>query len=275
MAIKNVIAVFFSATGTTDKIVSRIADCISSRLGAERSTYDFTLPRARTTPLRFSAQDLVVFGTPVYAGRIPNILLKYLDTMEGNGALAIPVAVFGNRNYDDSLVEQRDLLQRKGLHPVAAGAFIGEHSFSTILGGGRPDAQDVQLVEEFAHKAAAKIAALPEGAVPELVHVKGVPYPHAGYYQPRDSQGNPVDLRKVKPKTNDECIDCKICVDVCPMGSVDPENVHLFTGICIKCGACIKKCPVNARYYDDKEYLYHQHELEEEFARRAEPETFL
>ena len=82
-------------------------------------------------------------------------------------------------------------------------------------------------------------------------------------------------LRKVKPKTNDACIDCKICVEVCPMGSVDPEDVRLFTGICIKCGACIKKCPVSARYYDDKEYLYHQHELEEEFARRAEPETFL
>ncbi|MPN11374.1 hypothetical protein SDC9_158675 [bioreactor metagenome] len=86
---------------------------------------------------------------------------------------------------------------------------------------------------------------------------------------------NIIDIRKVKPKTNDKCNNCGICVKVCPMGSISSENVREYTGICIKCGACIKKCPQNAKYYDDENYLYHKKDLEEEFQRRAEPETFL
>ena len=58
------------------------------------------------------------------------------------------------------------------------------------------------------------------------------------------------------------------------MGSIDPDDVTHYTGICIKCCACVKKCPVGAKYYDDEGYLYHQHELEEMYQRRAEPEVF-
>ena len=273
MKIGKVWAVYFSPTGTTQRIVARIADTMGPLLGAERADRDFTLPGHRSAPLRFAETDLVVFGTPVYAGRVPNVLLKYLDTIEGNGALAVPVSVYGNRNYDNALIELRNILDQKGLHPVAAGAFIGEHSFSKILGGGRPDGKDMALVDDFAAKAAAKVNALANSKVPALVAVNGDA--SAGYYQPRDRSGNPVDIRKVKPLVNTDCTDCKICVEVCPMGSIDHENVGLYTGICIKCGACIKKCPVAARYYDDKDYLYHKQELEEDFARRAEPETFL
>ncbi|MDO4842978.1 MAG: hypothetical protein Q3982_09905, partial [Phoenicibacter congonensis] len=65
-----------------------------------------------------------------------------------------------------------------------------------------------------------------------------------------------------------------LCARVCPMGSINPENVKEFIGICIKCGACIKKCPMQAKYYEDAGYLYHQHELEEGYTRRAEPAIF-
>ena len=48
---------------------------------------------------------------PVYAGRIPNLLLlKYLTSVKGNDALAVPIVLFGNRNYDDALIELRDIL---------------------------------------------------------------------------------------------------------------------------------------------------------------------
>ena len=73
----------------------------------------------------------------------------------------------------------------------------------------------------------------------------------------------------------DACDQCGICAKVCPMGSIDPNDVTHYTGICIKCCACVKKCPVGAKYYDDEGYLYHQHELEELYQRRAEPEVFL
>ena len=274
MDTRNVWAVYFSPTGTTQKIVTEIATEIGNQIGVERNSIDFTLPKERIHILRFTANDLVVFGTPVYAGRVPNVLLKFLETIEGNGAVGVPVVLYGNRNYDDALIELRDILGRSGFYTIAAGAFVGEHSFSDILAKNRPDRADIAVARTFAVRVAEKMAAIDVSALTPI-QVKGIPYPYRGYYQPRDRKGNAIDIRKVKPLTSEVCNDCKICATVCPMGSIDPQNVRELTGICIKCGACIKKCPSNAKYYDDANYLYHQHELEEGLTQRAEPELFL
>ena len=272
---KKVWAVYFSATDTTKKIVLTIADEAARLLGAEREDYDFTIPGMRENGFAAGKDDLVIFGTPVYAGRVPNVLLKYLATIQGNGALAVPVVLFGNRNFDDGLIELRDILENTGFHTVAAAAFVGEHSFSKTLAAGRPDADDMKEALAFAGKIAEKVKGLPEGEAPAPVEVEGVPHPYRGYYQPRDRKGVSIDIRKVKSLVSDACDDCKICADVCPMGSISHENVREYTGICIKCGACIKKCPKQARYYEDEGYLYHQHELEEGYTRRAAISLFL
>lgn len=272
---KKVWAVYFSASDTTKKTVLTIADEAARLLGAEREDYDFTLPGMRENGFAAGKDDLVIFGTPVYAGRVPNVLLKYLATIQGNGALAVPVVLFGNRNFDDGLIELRDILENTGFHTVAAAAFVGEHSFSKTLAAGRPDADDMKEALAFAGKIAEKVKGLPEGEAPAPVEVEGVPHPYRGYYQPRDRKGVSIDIRKVKSLVSDACDDCKICADVCPMGSISHENVREYTGICIKCGACIKKCPKQARYYEDEGYLYHQHELEEGYTRRAAISLFL
>ena len=272
---KKVWAVYFSATDTTKKTVLTIADEAARLLGAEREDYDFTLPGMRENGFAAGKDDLVIFGTPVYAGRVPNVLLKYLATIQGNGALAVPVVLFGNRNFDDGLIELRDILENTGFHTVAAAAFVGEHSFSKTLAAGRPDADDMKEALAFAGKIAEKVKGLPDGEAPAPVEVEGVPHPYRGYYQPRDRKGVSIDIRKVKSLVSDACDDCKICADVCPMGSISHENVREYTGICIKCGACIKKCPKQARYYEDEGYLSHQHELEEGYTRRAAISLFL
>lgn len=271
MKVKKVWAAYFSATGTTEKVVTGLAKSLAKKMQVEFDCFDFTLPDVRKCETPFQEGDVVVFGTPTIAGRVPNVLLKYLATIEGRGALAIPISLYGNRNYDDCLIELRDILAKANFYPIAAGAFIGEHSFSRILGAGRPDEKDMAIVEEFAEKIVKKI----ETGDKTLIEVNGTPAPYRWYYQPRDCQGNPVDIRKVKPLTNDKCTDCKICAKVCPMGSISFENVREIPGICIKCCACIKKCPENAKYYEDAGYLYHQHELEEGYTRRAEPEYFV
>ncbi len=273
MTITKVWAVYFSATGTTKKIAEHIAKTAAEGLGADFGVLDFTLPGGREKPLRFGPGELVVFGTPVYAGRVPNVLLKYLNTMEGGGALAVPVVLYGNRDYDDALVELRDILEKGGLHTIAAAAFVGEHSFSYTLAKGRPDDADMETAAAFAGQIVEKIKS--GGAPgPAPVGVKGTPAPYRGYYQPRDSEGNPVDIRKVKPVTKPRCINCLLCAQVCPMGSVSFEDVREVVGICIKCGACIKKCPVGAKVFEDAAFLYHKRELEEGLQRRAEPELF-
>ena len=280
-AMDNVKAVYFSATGTTRTTVCQIARKLAGLLALPFSEVDFTLPAGRQSPLVFGSGDVVVMGTPVYAGRVPNVLLKFLQSMQGQGAVGIPVVVYGNRHFDDALIELRDLMEKAGIRTFAAAAFVGEHSFSKILAAGRPDAQDLAKMDEFASLAALKLGeaqAQDKDGVHELLHpveVEGTPFPYRGYYTPRDRHGNGIDIRKVKSLVNGNCNACKICAEVCPMGSISWEDVREYTGICIKCGACIKKCPVGARYYEDEGYLYHQHELEEMYTRRAEPVWFL
>ena len=88
--------------------------------------------------------------------------------------------------------------------------------------------------------------------------------------------GSNKNIIKVFPKVDkDKCINCLHCVKICPLGSINAEDVATYTGICIKCGACVKGCPKGARYYDDPVYEYHKTNLEENFMRRAEPEMFI
>ena len=272
MKVSKVKGAFFSPTGTTKKIVVAVVQKIAETLQVESELHDFTLPVRREQKLVFAAGEVVVFGMPVYAGRLPNLLLKYLQIIEGNGAFAIPIVLYGNRNYDDALVELCDILYERELLPFAAAAFVGEHSFSTVLGQGRPDKEDMAIAEDFARQTAAK---LKDSENIKIVQVKGTPKPYSGYYQPRDGEGGPIDMRKVKPLTNEHCNDCKLCVKVCPMEAIDFGKVGEVTGICIKCGACIKKCPQSAKYYEDIGYLFHKKDLEEKWTRRAVPEIFL
>ncbi|SDH04588.1 EFR1 family ferrodoxin [Desulfosporosinus hippei] len=270
---KQINAMYFSPTDTTKKIVSGIAEKISENLDDGRGikSIDFTLPEPRKQLISFTQEDIVVLGVPVYAGRVPNVLLKYLNTIKGNGALAVPVVVYGNRNYDDALIELKDILELNGFKPIAGAAFIGEHSFSRTLAKDRPDDRDLVIVKEFSRQIYKKITTLDNF---QALVVKGNP-DYKSYYMPKDKEGRPVDIRKVTPKTNSDCTNCKLCVQICPMGSIDQEDVSKLNGICIKCGACIKKCPFQAKYYDSEDYLRHKYELEVEFASRKEPALFI
>lgn len=274
MKLEKIWAVYFSGTGTTRRTVERIAGGIASRLNLPAESVDFSCPAVRQETLRFGEKDLVVFGTPVYAGRVPNVLLPFLrERVVGGGALAVPVVLFGNRNYDDALIELRNILAADGMHPIAAGAFVGEHSFSRVLGANRPNAEDEALMDEFAARVAELAAGL-DAAPVKSAAVRGQE-PLRPYYTPRDRAGNPINILKVKPKTDlSRCGGCGLCADLCPMGSIDPADVSAVRGICIKCCACVKGCPTGAKFFDDAGYLYHQHELEAQYARPAENEVF-
>ncbi len=178
-------AVYFSGTGTTEKTVRRIASSLAAAFSAPLEAVDFTAPAVRKEALTFGPDDLVVLGTPTYAGRVPNVLLPYLtEQIRGAATPAVPVVLFGNRDFDDSLMELRNIMTANGFVPVAAAAFVGEHSFSRTLGAGRPNAADLAEMDDFARAAAQKIGGL--AALPRRASSRGRAGAHpALLYAPR------------------------------------------------------------------------------------------
>ena len=268
-------SLYFSPTLTTRKVADTIAQTIASELSLETEFHDVTTPAARADKISFCKDDIVVFGCPVYIGRVPNLIKPYLETIAGGGAAGVALVVYGNRNYDDALAELHDLMVAGGFRCVGAAAFIGEHSFSAVLGGGRPDMHDLEKASDFGRAVAAKLAAGNGAAA--VIEPGLIPGNRpARFFKAVDDDGRPFDIRKVKPVTDmSKCTGCGICAELCPMGSISREDFSSVSGICIKCGACVKRCPGSAKSFTDPEFLRHLNILERDFSSRREPSVFL
>ena len=149
MKILSVKAVFYSATGNTEKVVTGIAVQTAARLGVPWKKINYTLPEERKAHWDFAPTDLVIFGTPVYAGRVPNKMLPYVQNgFSGNGALAVPVVTFGNRNFDNALIELRNELENNGFH--TKGYLFRENGiYRIIIGSTNPESLKSLLLSQM------------------------------------------------------------------------------------------------------------------------------
>ncbi|MDD1697099.1 MAG: EFR1 family ferrodoxin [Methanoregula sp.] len=246
MKIPSLKLVYFSPTGTTKKVVQEIARGINPGIIEE---LDITRPGARTQPLTTSEKELLIIGLPVYMGRVPALVSEWLHTIQAHNTPAVCVVVYGNRAYDDALLEMNDILTQRGSKPIAGAAFIGEHSFSdakTPTALGRPDARDLKHAELFGQKIQKKLQSVISADQISAVKIPGC-HPYRGepcHPYPRDSKFWNVDFIAV----SDACVQCGACAEGCPVGAVDPENSSMIdTEKCITCCACIKHCPKHAR----------------------------
>ena len=160
-----------------------MARSFASAMGCDFAEMDVTLPEKRESAPLFGVDDVVFFGVPTYIGRVPNLIRPFFVSIKGGGALGIPVVTYGNRAYDDALVELRDIMEENGFKTVAAAAFPAEHSFSTTLAGGRPNEKDLQLAKDFARKIAEIITNNPHSICGDHtpVAVPGNPAPYSYY----------------------------------------------------------------------------------------------
>lgn len=238
MMIQSLKLVYFSPTGTTKRIIERIARGINH---SPAEVIDITKPAGRKQQLKTSANELLIIGVPVYSGRVPSNAIEWLHTIEAHNTPAVCAVVYGNREYEDALIELKDSTVKNGGIPIACAAFIGEHSFSnseTPIAVGRPDADDLNNAEFFGKKIKEKLFSVSSASdIADLTVPGNHPYKERIIIPP-------VDFIAV----DDNCSQCGVCAKECPVGAIDIENSSsIDTQKCIRCCSCIKRCPVNAR----------------------------
>ena len=271
--IKKIYGVCFSPAGKTAKIVKTVIEKLSDILEVPCQYISITTPESREYLFEFDEDDFVVAGTPTYAGRVPNKIMPYITgNIKGKGTMGAALVTYGNRNFDDALIELTGIMKNNGFKILGGGTFVAEHSFAETLAKGRPCEEDFIKAEELAEEICRKITA---GHLQEPV-IPGNPL-YDSYYVPKGTDGQPAKFLKARPETDyTKCTMCGKCEEVCPMGSIHAADRYNVTGVCIKCQACIKACPAEAKKFTDPAFLSHREMLKKNFAEtHKESEIYL
>ncbi len=216
---------YFSPTGGTKKAGESFCRGIAEHV----RSVDLCL-RAKA---RQPQSSLAVFAVPVYGGRIPTLAAEKLHQLDGNGISAVTLAVYGNRAYEDALLELNQLLEKQGFQIAASAALLAQHSIVPEAGAGRPDEKDQAQTHAFAQKVLEK---LKNG----IAHPVNVP----GNFPYKDGM-----KKSAPPLSLSSCSQCGTCATACPAGAVKmtKHTVQTDPQACILCMACIKACPQQAR----------------------------
>lgn len=223
----NVYEIVFSPTGGTMKA----ADMVAQTLADAVTLVDLSDSKKDFRSVALNKDDVAVIAVPSYGGRVPATAVARLAKLRGNGARAVVMAVYGNRAYEDTLLELQDTAAKAGFAVIAAIAAVAEHSIAHQFATGRPDAQDQQQLKTFARSIKEKLAS---GEL-SMPHVPG---------------NRPYKTSSVSmvPKATKACVSCGLCAQKCPVQAIDrlhPQNVDKKA--CISCMRCVAICPHHAR----------------------------
>ena len=228
---------YFSPTGGTKKVMEFFCE----KMPAEQ-WIDLSIRDCDYSTYEFGEEDVCIIAVPSYGGRVPGIVLERMKQMKVQGAKAVIAAVYGNRAYDDTLLELKEECGACGFEVVAALAAVAEHSIVRQYGAGRPDEEDRKELQEFAKRVRESLEnAYIEDNGQEINNKKELKVPGNSPY--REYNGVPL-----KPKAGHDCTKCGKCAAECPVGAIPEDNPDTVDeDKCISCMRCITVCPQHAR----------------------------
>ena len=267
MEIKKLHLLFFTPTHTTRDCLRNIAKgIVSDGTIKDVEFHNLTLPPAREKEIEIPEDELLLVGMPVYAGRVPGMFQAGLP-VKGRGA-AVCAVVYGNRDYDDALIELVSLTSASGFRVAAAGAFIAQHSLNPLMAAGRPDYRDAQAQMGFGKDILRKIGECDAPGDIATVGVRG------------NSDYKPYSPAMLVPQLiADKCISCRICAGACPTQVISHDDFTVVDPAgCIMCNACVTFCPRKARDLPEPQkslFGEKMRKLQEANSMRKEPELFI
>ena len=220
--------IYFSPTNTTKNILHKIVEEMAMKIDKE---YNLTNYEYKDFSFIFNNENILL-GFPVYSGRVPITALNRFSNIKGKNSRIIICATFGNRNYDNALMEIYELFKNNGFNIIGLIAVVTQHSFVKSIGKNRPNEEDSIYIKSFSKKMVEKI----DGNIKESVKYEIIkPY--------REYQTIPI-----KPKGNRNCKKCGFCIKLCPENAINKTNPRKTQKTkCISCLRCVKYCPNGSR----------------------------
>jgi ferredoxin len=230
----------FSPTNTTKKVCLAVAMGMGAK---DPKIMDMTRPDLRRAiaaepDMVMADIDHLIVGAPVYFGKLPAQAADCIKCIKGNGKGATAIVVYGNRDYGVALQRLVESLLKNDFAVVAAGAFIGQHSYSDIIpvAMGRPDKADLEKACGLG---------MSSSSVSKGLALEDIPM-QADFFS-RSDKSKPLKPAFIPGL----CVQCGICADGCPMGILSPDTGSYLSRAaeehCIGCLACVFNCPQKAR----------------------------
>ncbi|MCI8509600.1 MAG: 4Fe-4S binding protein [Lachnospiraceae bacterium] len=225
-----IVQIVFSPTGGTQKV----ADIIVEGWTESLTKMDLAKASLEYSNFHLEKDDIALIAIPSYGGRVPALAAQRLAKIHGNQAQCVIVCVYGNRAYEDTLIELKDIAEQCDFRVVAAVSAVAEHSIMHQYAAGRPDQADKDMLSRFGKKIFEKISR--KDASMSLPEIPGNrPYKKAG------GTG-------LVPKADEKCTNCGLCAAHCPAQAIGMENLKTADSKkCISCMRCVAICPESAR----------------------------
>lgn len=204
---------------------------------------DLTRRKFRKQKQYFGKKDLLLAAAPVYGGQLPQLKEALFTNLKGDHTPCILMSAYGNRDFDDTLAQMKDILEARGFYCIGAIAPIIPHIYSEKLGADRPNAEDEKVFRRFAVTVKQRL----ENGLEESLMIPGNPKPE------------PKTMKPVVHYFDEtKCKGCQICVQKCPTSAIDKNTYQIKEELCVGCLRCERVCPSGARssdYESVKKYL--------------------
>lgn len=241
---------YFSPTGGTKK-------CLDILVPEEKGNIDLAKKDYEEDHV-LCKNDILYVALPAFGGRCPSLAIERLKRIKGDGTKAVIIIVYGNRAYEDSLIELYDSVKAQGFIICAAVTAVAEHSMIKEIAEGRPDERDKTELKSFRGKIAERLK--------ENKEVENIPGKRP--YKPLS--------KFLPPSTDSTCIRCGQCYLACPADAIDQMRPDITDeNKCIGCARCISICPINARGYDKDRLNGVKERIAKQCEKRKDNELFM